>query len=121
MLDMEGAGSMTNIKSFCLKHSWPEWTPVHDLIQSNEGEGENQKVAVFTGKGNTCLVYFPDSSSTSLDLAHYFSEAEEINLQWYNTAADSYSQINKAAAIDGKLKASPPENWPDAILILKGK
>ena len=61
MLDMEGARSMTNIKSFCLNHSWPDWIPKHDIIRSNLGEGEIQKVAVSTPPDSTYLIYFPDN------------------------------------------------------------
>ena len=121
MLDMEGAGSMTNIKSFCLKHSWPDWIPVHDVIQSNAGEGENQKVAVFIPHKPLCLVYFPDNSATSLELASHFDETGDMDLQWYNPASDSYTERIKAAAIEGKLKVSPPDTWADAILIIRGK
>ena len=121
MLNMEGAGSMTNIKSFCLKHSWPDWIPVHDVIQSNAGEGENQKVAVFIPHKPLCLVYFPDNSAASLELASYFDETGDMDLQWYNPASDSYTERIKAAAIEGKLKVSPPDTWADAILIIRGK
>lgn len=121
MLDMEGARSMTNIKSFCLKHSWPDWTPVHDIIQSNLGEGEYQKVAVITRQGNVCLIYFPDNSSTNLNLANYFAGAENIMVQWYNPASGSFAEAFKVAVIDNKMDLTPPDHWPDAMLILKGK
>ena len=121
MLDMEGARSMTNIKSFCLNHSWPDWIPNHDIIQSNLGDGEIQKVAVFTPPDSTYLIYFPDNSYANLDLANHFPEDEDIIVQWYNPASDSYSEEYKIAVIDGKLKVNPPDNWHDAILILKGK
>jgi hypothetical protein len=121
MLDMDGAKSMKNIKSFCLSHKWPDWKPVHDIIQSNMGEGEYQKVAVFTRQDSTCLIYFPDISYTNLDLANQYAEAEDIIVQWYNPAADSYSEEDKIEVIDGKMRAIPPDHWPDAILIIKGK
>jgi len=121
MLDMEGARSMTNIKSFCLKHSWPAWTPLHDIIQSNTGEGEYQKVAVLNPQNNVCLVYFPENSSASLELSSYFEKAGEIDLQWYNPASDSYAEKYNTATADGILVVHPPNNWPDAILILEGK
>jgi len=121
MLDMEGARSMTNIKSFCLQHSWPDWIPVHDIIQSAAGEGEYQKVAILNPQENACMVYFPDNSSTGLDLSNHFAEAKELDLQWYNPVSDSYAEKYNAAAVDGKLKVSSPDAWPDAILILKGK
>jgi hypothetical protein len=118
MLDMEGARSMTNIKSFCLKHSWPEWTPVHNIIRSNVGEGEYQKVAIVTRQENACLIYFPDSSSANLDLAKYFPGTRDIIVHWYNPVSDAYTEKYKAAITDGELKVNPPDNWTDAILIL---
>jgi hypothetical protein len=121
MLDMEGARSMTNIKSFCLNHFWPDWKPVQDIVQSNKGEGEYQKVAVITGQENTCLVYFPDKSYASVELANHFNGVGEFNLQWYNPASDSYTEKSKVAIINGKLRVSPPDTWSDAILILRGK
>jgi hypothetical protein len=121
MLDMEGARSMTNIKSFCLNHSWPDWTPIHDIVQSNQGEGELQKVAAFTLQDRTCLIYFPDNSIANLDLTKHFAEAEDISVQWYNPASDSYIEENKIAVRDGKMIVIPPDQWPDGILILKGK
>jgi hypothetical protein len=121
MLDMEGARSMTNIKSFCLDQSWPGWTPVHDIILSNAGEGENQKVAVFIPEHSSYLVYFPENSSADLDLANHFAEAGEVNVQWYNPASNSYSEESKASISDGPMKVNPPDHWPDAILILKAK
>jgi hypothetical protein len=121
MLDMEGARSMTNIRSFCLDHSWPDWTPVHDIIQSNVGEGEYQKVAVLNRQKIACMIYFPDNSSADLALANHFAEAGEVIVQWYNPASDSYSDESEIDIMDGKLKVSPPPKWPDAILILKAK
>ena len=121
MLDMEGARSMTNIKSFCLDHSWPEWTPVHDIIQSNVGEGEYQKAAIITRQENACLIYFPDNSSANLDLANYFTKAGEVMVQWYNPASDNYSEESEIAAMDGKLIMAPPDSWLDAILIIREK
>jgi hypothetical protein len=119
MLDMEGARSMTNIKSFCLGHSWPDWIPVQEIIQSNAGEGELQKVAVFTRPDSACLVYFPDNSYAGLDLANHFEEAENFIVQWYNPAPDSFSEKIERTLMDGKMMAAPPDQWPDGILILR--
>ena len=119
MLDMEGARSMTNIKSFCLLHSWPDWTPAQELILSDAGEGENQKVAVFTPQDRTSLVYFPDKSAANLNLAGYFEGDENINTLWYNPATDTYLEGKNVPLTDGKMKAVPPDTWPDAILILR--
>jgi len=121
MLDMEGARSMTNIKSFCLKHSWPDWTPVHDIIQSNVGEGEYQKVAIITRQENACLIFFPENSSANLDLSNHFAEAGAVIVQWYNPASDNYSEESDIAAMDGKLIMAPPDSWLDAILIIREK
>jgi len=121
MLDMEGARSMTNIKSFCLEQLWPDWTPVQNIVISNEGEGELQKVSVFNMQKNICMVYFPNNSSASLELSSYFEKTEEINLQWYNPASDTYAEESERAIKDGELIVSPPNNWQDAILILEGK
>jgi hypothetical protein len=112
---------MTNIKSFCLKHSWPDWTPVHDIIQSNVGEGEYQKVAIIIRQENACLIYFPDNSSAKLDLAKHFASAEDIMVQWYNPVSGSYAEEFTVAVIDNNMNLTPPNHWPDAILILKGK
>jgi len=121
MLDMEGASSMTNIKSFCLDHAWPDWTPVHDIIQSDMGEGEYQKVAVLTRQDSICLVYFPDNSSANLDLANHYAAAEDIIVQWYNPASGAYAETCKMAVIVSSIKVRPPDHWPDAILILREK
>ncbi len=118
MLDMEGARSMTNIKSFCLGHSWPDWTPVQNIIQSNAGEGELQKVAVFARQDSTYLIYFPDNSSANLDLANHYPGTEEFIVKWYNPSSGIYSEEYKMAIKDGKMKESPPDHWPDAILVL---
>ena len=120
MLDMEGARSMTNIKSFCLNHSWPDWTPVHDIILSNAGDGEYQKVAVLTRQDSVCLIYFPDKGYANLDLTKHYAKAEDIIVQWYNPATDSYSEENELAVKDGRLKVNPPDHWLDAIIIIKG-
>ncbi len=119
MLDMEGARSMTNIKSFCLLHSWPDWTPVHDIVLSNPGEGELQKVAVSTLQDSTYLVYFPDNSEANLDLTDHFIGTENVIVQWYNPASDSFSEKNEITNINGKMTVLPPDHWPDAILILR--
>jgi hypothetical protein len=119
MLDMEGARSMTNIKSFCLHHSWPDWKPVQDILKSNPGVGEIQKVAVFTPADSTCLVYFPDNSTANLDLAGHYQGTEHFIVQWYNPASDSFSENIETTLIDGKLRAGPPAHWPDGILILR--
>jgi hypothetical protein len=118
MLDMEGARSMKYIKSFCLEHSWPDWAPIHDLIQSNEGEGELRKVAVLARQDSICIVYFPDNSVAELDLADHFARAENIDIQWYNPATGSYTGKSKIFPADNKMKAIPPDRWQDAILIL---
>ena len=86
---------MTNIKSFCLGHSWPDWRPLHDIVQSNRGEGELQKVAVFARKDSTCLVYFPDNSVAGIHLEDYFAGHEEIMARWYNPTRDIYVEEEK--------------------------
>ena len=121
MLDMEGARSMTKVKSFCLNHSWPDWNPVHDIILSNAGDGEYQKVAVLTRQDSACLIYFPDNSYANLDLTQHYAKAEDIFVQWYNPASDSYSEEYKITFIDGKMMVTPPDHWPDAIFIIGGK
>ena len=120
MLDMEGARSMTNIKSFCLENGWPSWTPVHDLLTSNEGEGELQKVAVKNTKDRVYMIYFPDNSKATLNLENHFPAVENIRMQWYNPASGEYSEANDRSVKNAEAGIAPPEDWPDAILILKG-
>jgi hypothetical protein len=120
MLDMEGARSMKYIKSFCLEHSWPDWTPIHDLVTFNEGEGELQKVAVQTVQDGSCMVYFPDSSMANLNLENHFHGIGKILIQWYNPASGVYSEAYEMPVKNNLIEVCPPENWPDAILILKG-
>jgi hypothetical protein len=120
MLDMEGARSMTHINSFCLEHSWPDWTPIHDLIVSNEGEGELQKVAALDRQGGIFLVYFPDNSQAELDLADHIEGAGEIHTQWYNPANGLYGGKNQTISGKSNMQVIPPDHWQDAILILRG-
>jgi hypothetical protein len=119
MLDMEGARSMGNVKSFCLDHSWPFWTPDQQIFMSGMGEGENRKVAVFARKDSACLVYFPDSSAAEIDLSEHFPGAGEIIVQWYNPASGSYDEERTITAAQGRLTAVPPRQWPDALLIIR--
>jgi len=118
LLDMEGAKSMKFVKSFCLDHNWPYWTPVHYLIQSNQGEGELQKVAVISESINECLIYFPDNSTAKLDLSKHFKDTEKILAQWYNPASGNYSDKLHMTHFKKGLEVIPPVDWSDAILIL---
>ena len=119
MLDMEGARSMALIKSFCLDHYWPHWTPDQRIFISGMGEGENQKVAVFTIKDSTCLVYFPDSSAAELDLSDHFPGAGELDVQWFNPASGIYAEKVAITSVEGRWPATPPSQWPDALLVIR--
>jgi len=118
LLDMEGANSMKFVKSFCLNHNWPHWIPVHDMIMSNLGNGEMQKVAVIAESTGECFIYYPDNSHSQLELSKYFKEAEKVFVQWFNTASGTYSVKSQLAVSEEDIYLSPPADWSEAILIL---
>jgi len=118
LLDMEGANSMKFVKSFCLNHHWPDWIPIHDMIQSNRGEGELQKVTVLSLSTDECFIYYPDNSHSKLDLSKYFGETEKILAQWYNPASGNYSDKFQMTLSNEGIDVTPPAEWSDAILIL---
>ena len=120
MLDMEGARSMAHIKSFCLDHSWPDWESVQGILRSNQGDGENQKVAVYIRQDNSCLVYFPDNSPATLNLAAYYPQDENIFIQWYNPGLNLYSGEIEMPVRENELRVKPPADWEDAILLIRG-
>lgn len=120
LLDMEGAMSMIFVKSFCLQHAWPAWKPVYDIIQSGRGEGEFQKVSVFSESTGECYIYYPDNSFSILDLSKYFSEKDKIFVQWYNPASGFYSDKIQLPLSNKDRDLTPPDQWLDAILILSG-
>jgi hypothetical protein len=119
-LDMKGAESMRFVKKFCLNHNWPEWIPVHDIVQSNLKKSEFQKVAVITSLKDEYLIYFPDTSPAKLDMTLYIRETEKLFVQWYNPASGIYTVKSVAVFSGGELVVTPPVNWTDAILILSG-
>jgi hypothetical protein len=121
MLDMEGARSMANIKSFCLDHSWPQWIPDQRIFLSGTGEGETRKVAVFAFADSTSLVYFPDSSTATLDVSRHFPGAGEIIVQWYDPASGTYADMHAITTPEARLTTTPPEQWQDALLILRSR
>ena len=118
LLDMEGANSMKFVKSFCLNHNWPDWIPVHDMILSNFGDSELQKVAVLAESTGECFIYFPDNSILILDLSKHYNEAEKILIQWFNPASGDYSDKSQMTVSEKVAYLSPPADWSDAILIL---
>ena len=81
---------MKFVKLFCLNHNWLDWIPIHDMIQSNQGEGELQKVTVLSLSTDECFIYYPDNSHSKLDLSKYFGETKKILAQWYNPATGNY-------------------------------
>ncbi len=118
LLDLEGANSMKFVKSFCLTHNWPHWKPVQGLIQTNQGEGELQKVVAISETLNELYIYHPDTTHSLLDISDYFGEPEKIMVQWYNPASGVYSVKSQVTvSVDG-LDLIPPADWSDAILIL---
>ena len=118
LLDMEGATSMKFVKSFCLNHNWPDWIPVYDMIMSNLGEGELQKVSVLSQLTGECFIYFPDNSYSKLDFSKYFGETKNILAQWYNPASGNYSDKIQLTFSNDGINVTPPADWSDAILIL---
>ena len=118
LLDMEGANSMKFVKSFCLNHHWPDWIPVHDMILSNLGDSELQKVAVLAESTGECFIYFPDNSILILDLSKHFNEAEKILIQWFNPVSGNYSDQTQMTVSKEVAYLTPPADWSDAILIL---
>ena len=121
LLDMEGANSMTYAKSFCLNHKWPNWNPVNDVIMSNQGEGELQKVAVFSVTTDEYIIYFPDNSNAIIDLPLLFKKAQKVFAQWYNPKSGDYTEKSQITILEKKIEVSPPGNWSDSILILSIK
>ncbi len=120
LLDMEGAWSMKYVKSFCLHHNWPAWKPVFDVIQSNGGDGEFQKVVVLSKTAGECYIYFPDNSGSLIDLTAYVNEAGTFSTQWYNPASGKYTEkIQKKFSREG-LKVAPPGNWSDGVFLITG-
>ncbi len=120
LLDMEGAWSMKYVKSFCLRHNWPAWKPVHEMIQSNEGDGEFQKVAVLSNTAGECYIYFPDNSGSLIDLTAYVNEPGTFSTQWYNPASGKYTEkIQRKFSREG-LKVAPPGNWSDGVFLITG-
>ncbi|MCK5344536.1 MAG: hypothetical protein KAR20_14080, partial [Candidatus Heimdallarchaeota archaeon] len=99
-------------------HNWPDWIPVHDMILSNQGEGELQKVSVLSESTGECFIYYPDNSFSKLDLSKYFSETDKILAQWYNPAIGNYSDKIQMTFSKEGITVIPPADWSDAILIL---
>lgn len=120
MLDLEGANTMKYLKSFCLSYNWPDWLPVHDLLQSDKGEGELQKVSVLSESSGECFIYYPDNSPGLLDFSSYMPATKQLKARWYNPSRGEYTdKIKIHHSIQGR-GMKPPDNWPDAVLIVSG-
>lgn len=118
LLDWEGARSMQLLKEFCQRHAWPAWSPLLDITQSENGEGELQKVGVISERSNVCLVYFPDRSEAIVNIKKHFEATDKVSIQWYNPATGGYSNKSQLS-VEAEVKVIPPPGWADAVLILK--
>ena len=88
---------------------------------SNQGEGELQKVAVFSVTTDEYIIYFPDHSNAIIDLSMQFKNEEKVFVKWYNPKSGDYSEKSQITILEKKIEVSPPGNWLDSILILSIK
>jgi hypothetical protein len=107
LLNWEGACQMKYLRIFLEENDWWRWEDASDLIQTGKGEGDLQKLCV--RYRNKILVYFPDSSSCSI-------ESETVKkLQWFNPVNGESITIDH----DGNNNFTPPNGYIDGVLILK--
>ena len=95
-------------------HNSSEWIPDQGIIDGPTGEGDSLKTAVTCASGNMALVYFSNNSQTKIKntlnktaVAHWFDP--------HNGQAEQAGQFKQNEVRD----IVPPENWEDAILILR--
>jgi hypothetical protein len=119
MLNMEGANSMKFLKSFCLENEWPCWTPINALIAEGMGDGEYQIVAAETEPSGSILLYFPENRPVKIDPATTKLNKDNIVVQWFDPASGTYSATKKANIDEQQMMFTPPENWIDAVLIIR--
>lgn len=118
LLNLEGATTMNLVKMFCLMHNWPDWKPVHDIILPDQGEGELEKVAVYSKNTRKGFLYFPENKSVKLDLSKYQIDPGNILARWYQPVSGKYSKTYHYSFRSSEIIIVPPTGWTDAILII---
>jgi len=100
------------------------WNLVPDqsaILTSENSSGEYEyKVAARTKTGDRVLVYFPNASSASIDLAKITSGGEYIDARWLKTTDGSIKHDSIIPSTSSSRIYTLPFGWDDGLLILEG-
>jgi len=114
-LEFPGAVQFARVaKAFLQEHQWSEWIPDKNILERGAGEGESLKIAVSLASGKMALVYFSNNSYARIK--NTLNKAAVV--YWFDprdgqeVAAGQFTKNEVRDII-------PPENWEDAILVLR--
>jgi len=115
-LDWPSAGQMTIMRDFFSSVEWWRLVPEHERVL-NQAEADTLIMVVAGTKAkDLILAYLPDNPEIILDLKDY---TKKLLGEWLNLVDGTVSKIPNPIVPADSLKFNCPEDWEDALLILK--
>ncbi|NND08507.1 MAG: DUF4038 domain-containing protein [Saprospiraceae bacterium] len=121
MLDLEGARSMTHLKSFCLTHDWYRWIPDQSLIEADTGKGQFEQVAVTSTKKDFALYYLPENRLCKINVGKLVGTQDSLSIQWFDPSTGKYGDQTLMSSTQLGTGVSPPAYYKDALLVISAK
>lgn len=118
-LNSQGGNWIPVIKDFLIARQWWKFVPCQKLIISGEGLGEKRKVATVTNDSSECCIYFPEIEPIEINVEEVFGN-NTIEIFWFDPRSGLTTEGEHMEA-KGNKHFSPPQNWEDAVLIIKSK
>lgn len=113
-LDFPGAIQVATIaKAFLIEHQWNEWIPNGNVI-GEVGEAKSLKTAVTSINSDMALVYYSNNSNTIVKNIL----KNEAKANWFYPRDGSFEKAEAFKQNESR-NMIPPNNWEDAILVLK--
>ncbi|HUX55968.1 MAG TPA: DUF4038 domain-containing protein [Bacteroidales bacterium] len=109
-----GANFAGVAKVFLQEHQWSQWIPDKSFLVRGAGEGESLKTAVSLASGTMALVYFSNNSPTKIK--NTLNKAAVA--LWFDPRNGQEVQAGQFKQNEVR-EMVPPENWEDAILVIR--
>jgi hypothetical protein len=118
-LNPEGATQVKYLKTLLDMHRWWEWEPDQQILIEGAGDAETLKASCKSIRGNELMIYFADTSAATIDLRKITTH-ENASATWFDPRNGNIHTLAGVLSTDQIFEFAPPDDWEDAVLILKG-
>ena len=114
LLDSPAAGDLPHLRQLLEENEWWNWERSQGSIIEGGSKGATIKAAVKTRDNSRMLVYFPERNHATIQN----ETGKNVKVSWFNPGNGEKASAGKLKK-DQSMSFIPPEEWEDAVLILK--